>query len=64
MTIVLLTVGKSEVIKAVVSFARSWKLHGLIRISASTGRAAALIGGMTVHELLHLHSNLAHSSLA
>ena len=50
--------GKSEVIKAIIDMAHSWNLQHHVKICATTDRAAALLGGMTVHELLHLACKL------
>ena len=37
--------------------AHSWGLQRHVKICATTGRAAALLGGMTIHELVHLFAN-------
>lgn len=50
--------GKSRVIKTVVDFARRWNAASSLIISASSGVAATLVGGCTLHSALSIQRNL------
>ena len=50
--------GKTEVTKAVTTLAKLWRVSHVLRKTATTGAAASLIGGSTIHILASLMQQL------
>ena len=50
--------GKTEVTKAVTTLAKLWRVSHVLRKTATTGAAASLIGGSTIHLLASLMQQL------
>ena len=56
--------GKSQVIKALMDFARRWHALSMLSITATSGAAAVNIGGMTYHSALGLKLQEASSKIS
>lgn len=50
--------GKTEVTKAVTTLAKLWRVTHVLRKAATTGAAASLIGGSTIHSLTSIMQRL------